>query len=453
MAPEKGDNMKSTLMMSISTMSLLAILAMPVRLAAQEQSTPHEPKPGPARYTITDLGTLEGGTFSQPFSMNRYGLVSGSSSLAEGNQHATLWLEKLKVDIGAPGLGGPNSIAFGDNQAFQSAGEAETSTSDPNGEDFCGFGTHLTCLPFLWQAGAMIQLPTLGGNNGAANAISNRGEVAGFAENSTPDPGCPAPQVLHFMPVVWQKGAIHKLPTVGGDPDGVAQQINDNGEVVGGSGTCATFNTNFFYNLVPVHALLWEKGTATDLGNLGGKTGQAGGNIAYGINNQGQVVGTSDLEGDTTFHAFLWTRKTKMQDLGTLSGDVASVSISINDAGSVVGASLDAKFNPRAFLWEKGGMTDLNTRIAGHSPLYLLTGCSINSRGEITGLGMTSTGEIHTYLATPTHRVATSESTSQDVMNRKILNDDARKLLHQHLRFGRYGVGLMAPGAPGLSDK
>ena len=437
--------MKSSMFTWIVTLSVCAPMAMPTQVVAQEQSATQEQKPDPARYTITDLGTLEGGTFSQPFSINRYGLVSGSSNLPDGNQHATLWLEKLKVDIGAPGLGGPNSIAFGDNDGFQSAGEAETSTPDPNGEDFCGFGTHLTCLPFLWQDGEMSQLPTLGGDNGVAMAISNRGEVAGFAENSTPDPGCPAPQVLHFYPVVWEKGVIHKLPTFGGDPDGVAQEINDNGQVVGGSGICATFNTNFLYNLVPVHALLWEKGKATDLGNLGGKTGQAGGNIAYDINHQGEVVGNSDLPGDTTFHAFLWTKTTRMQDLGTLSGDVASVSISINDASSVVGASLDAKFNPRAFLWEKGEMTDLNTLIAGHSPLYLLTGCSINSRGEITGLGQTSTGEIHTYLARPTHGVATSESTSPGVISPRILSDDARKLLQQQLRFGRSGARLMGP--------
>jgi len=132
-----------------------------------------------------------------------------------------------------------------------------------------------------------------------------------------------------------------------------------------------------------------------------------------------------------------------MQDLGTLSGDVASVSISISDAGSIVGASLDAKFNPRAFLWEKGVMTDLNNLVAGHSPLYLLTGCSINSRGEITGLGMTSAGQIHTYLATPTRGIATSENTSQGVISRRILSDDARKLLQQQLRLGRFGVGFM----------
>ena len=433
--------MKSQSLLSLSAW-LLAALAVPLTAAAQDTQQRTLPA---VQYTITDLGTLDGGTFSQPFFIDRYGLVSGSASLPDGTQNAVLWLNGQMKDIGAPGLGGPNSIAFVDDESSRAVGEAETSTSDPNGEDFCGFSTHLTCLPFLWQAGGMIQLPTLGGNNGVAQAISNRGEVAGFAENSTPDPGCPAPQVLHFKPVVWEKGLIHKLPTFGGDPDGVAQQINDNGEVVGGSGTCAAFNANFLYNLVPVHALLWEKGKATNLGNLGGETGQAGGNIAYDINNQGQVVGNSDLPGDTTFDAFLWTRKTGMQDLGTLSGDVASVSLSINDAGSVVGASLDANFDPRAFLWEKGVMTDLNTLIAGDSPLYLLTGCSINSRGEITGLGLTSTGETHTYLARPTHSVATSESTSQGVISPRVLSDDARNLLKQQLRFGRFGVGHMGP--------
>ncbi len=109
-----------------------------------------------------------------------------------------------------------------------------------------------------------------------------------------------------------------------------------------------------------------------------------------------------------------------MQDLGTLFGDLASNGISINDVGSVVGVSLDAKFNPPAFLWEKAVMTDLNNLVAGNSPLYLMAGCSINSRGEITGLGLNSTGEIHTYLALPTQSVAASESTSQSVIALRI---------------------------------
>ena len=144
-----------------------------------------------SRYVVTDLGTLQGGNFSQPFFINSYGLVSGSSNLAEGNQHAVLWLGKLKLDIGSPGLGGPNSIAFGDNDGLQSAGEAETSTPDPNGEDFCGFGTHLTCLPFLWREGRMIQLPTLGGNNGVAWAINSGGRSCRICGEL--DTGCRLP--------------------------------------------------------------------------------------------------------------------------------------------------------------------------------------------------------------------------------------------------------------------
>jgi hypothetical protein len=74
-----------------------------------------------------------------------------------------------------------------------------------------------------------------------------------------------------------------------------------------------------------------------------------------------------------------------------------------------------------------------------------LTACSINYRGEITGLGQTGTGEIHTYLATPTRAVAASESTSQGVISRRILSDNARKLLQQQLRYGRTGARFVGP--------
>lgn len=66
--------MKSTLLNSIWAVSLLAAVAMPIRLAAQEQSATQGQKPEPTRYIVTDLGTLEGGTSSQPFFINRYGL-------------------------------------------------------------------------------------------------------------------------------------------------------------------------------------------------------------------------------------------------------------------------------------------------------------------------------------------------------------------------------------------
>ena len=76
------------------------------------------------------------------------------------------------TDLGT--LGGPNSFAgFPLNERGEVTGEAETSTPDPFGEDFCAFGTNFVCLAFLWEDRVMTPLPTLGGNNGAANEINN----------------------------------------------------------------------------------------------------------------------------------------------------------------------------------------------------------------------------------------------------------------------------------------
>jgi probable HAF family extracellular repeat protein len=383
-----------TIMTSIAAGSLLAALAM-----AQTQ-----------RFSVTDLGAV--GPAGQPFVITNNGLVSGAAAFPDNTLHSVLWYKGRKLDIGTPGLKGPNSMAIGVNQWGQVAGEAQTLSPDPKGEDFCGFAalglpsSSTTCLPFLWQNGVMYPLPTLGGNNGAANQINNRGEVAGMAENDTPDATCPSagPQKLQFKPVVWQNGKVQELPTHPGDPDGSALAINDHGQAAGGSGNCTAFSPISLTNLLPLHALLWEDGKATDLGNLGG-TGHLNGIEAVNLNNRGQVVGNSDVKGDAYFHAFLWSRETGMRDLGTLPGDAHSAANGINDAGEVVGVSLDASFNPRAFLRQNHTMTDLNTLIPADSPLFLITACSVNSSGEIIGIAVEkSSGNVHGYRATPRPR-------------------------------------------------
>jgi uncharacterized membrane protein len=116
-------------------------------------------------YTITDLGAL--GPNGQPFVITNNGLVGGTATVGSGVLHSVLWYKGLRGDIGAPGLGGQNSVAFGANEMGKAVGGAQTSTSDPNGEDFCGFkalglpSTGTTCLPFLWQYAVTIPLPTL----------------------------------------------------------------------------------------------------------------------------------------------------------------------------------------------------------------------------------------------------------------------------------------------------
>ncbi len=427
--------MKSRILTCTTAMTLFAALAIPVGLAAQEQQEQKAEKP--QHYTVTDLGTL-GGTFGIAEGINNKGLVDGFATLpGDNNQHVFLWQNGVITDLGT--LGGPNSgnAAGGDpvpNERGEVAGVAETSTPDPLGEDTCGYGNHLTCLGFLWQDGVMTPLPTLGGNNGFADGINNRGQVVGLAENTTPlDPTCPPPQVLQFKPVIWEKGEIQELPTFPGDPVGNAVAINDRGQVVGQSFNCTGAVS---------HALLWQNGTATDLGNLGGMMFNSG----IEINNQGQVVGFSDLPGDTTGHAFLWTKDSGIQDLGTLPGDFSSIALAINQKSQVAGFSCDISGNCRAFLWQNGVMTDLNTLIPAGSPLFLVWAVGINSRGEIVGLGFQpSTGEVHAFLATPSNGDAGSESampaTPGESSERPkiVLPENVRKLLQQRLRFGGFG--------------
>jgi len=157
-----------------ATITIISALALgPALGSAQQQST--------TQYTVTDLGTL-GGSTSLAFGINQAGVVDGVATVPDGNQHAFLWYRGNIADLGT--LGGPNSIAYWVNNNNEASIQSDTSSNDPLGEDFCGFGTHLICLGALWNDGTMTALPTLGGNNGVAFTLNDRGQVVGVAENS-----------------------------------------------------------------------------------------------------------------------------------------------------------------------------------------------------------------------------------------------------------------------------
>jgi probable HAF family extracellular repeat protein len=417
--------MKLSPLMFATAMTLFAALTTSVQLAAQKQNQ------RPRRYTVTDLGTL-GGTFGSAIDVNNKGSVVGFATLpGDVESHAFLWSKGIKRDLGT--LGGPNSSAIFLNERDDVSGSAETSIPDPLGEDFCTTGNHLICLPFLWQDGLMSPLPTLGGNNGAASGINNRGQVVGVAENAKADPTCPSPpvppffSVLESKPVVWEKGEIQQeLPTIGGDPDGFVNAINDNGQAVGQTGNCTSV----------LHAVLWNKGTPSDLGTLKGLL-----LAPLGINNKGQIVGFASSPDGTDYRAFLW-RDGVATDLGTLAPDVFGLAIGINDKGQIVGDSCDEFFDCRAFLWQDGTMTELNTLVHNPSAPFLEDANSINSRGQIAGkTTVQGTLLADAYLATPRPGEAVGENDAPAVASktsprpRVVLPEDIRRVLRQRLGF------------------
>jgi probable HAF family extracellular repeat protein len=370
-----------------------------------------------ARYTVIDLGTLKGGTFSQAAYINNLGLITGVAATTDGTQHAVAWAGGQIIDLVRNGLGGPNSVALGVNVWGQAVGQAEGSSMDPNHENFCGYGTGLVCLPFLWQGGRMTPLALPGGNNGAAGPINIRGEATGIAETASHDPDCTlgkaangtGPQTLNYKAVIWEPGAGQPriLSSLAGDTVSMGFWINDNGQVAGASGTCA--NTILPPFAGGRRAVLWERdGSAHDLGNLGG-TGNPAllgiVNIAFVVNNAGQVTGASVLPGNTKINAFLWTRENGMKSLGTLVAHVNSAGLGMNDRGHVVGASIDGTLEeglPSAFLWRNGMMADLNAFLTPESPFdHLLVASAINDAEMIVGFGLTKTGDVHGFLAIP----------------------------------------------------
>jgi probable HAF family extracellular repeat protein len=443
---EKISAWKSALRQTGSLGLAIAVCFSPVR--AQDTAEHKQSHSKHTMYRITDLDA-SGSPFSQGFYVNQFGAVGGIELLPDGNQHAFIWKHGTAEDLGT--LGGNNRAIFGSpNSQGQAAGEAETSTHDPQGEDFCGFGTHLTCSAVLWESGkdgkgAFSPLPTLhGGVNSQGTWLTNFAEIAGASENGKKDASCPSGvnQVQEFKPVVWFKpfswfaAQIFELPTPKGDPDGIALSINDKGHVVGTTGSCGPFNPNQFTNISatsPEHAVLWKDGKMIELKSLGGLFA----NTAFAINNLDQVVGVSDVEGDANFKGFLWENG-KTTALEPLNGDTNSVALGINHSGQIVGLSLDANFAPSgAILWENGNVIDLSTLATSDSNIVPLAGEWINAKGEIAGWGLDAAGDIHAFLAVP---VCDGDEQPHANRPRIHMSSDSQREIMKHIRMGKSGL-------------
>ncbi len=425
--------MKPRKWMSLTGMALLAALAIPVQLAAQN-----------TRYKLVDVGTLGGPNsfLSGPGLqiLNRRGTLAGFGNTATPNpnpgcfvpfnapdcfvENPFVWQNGAVATL--PVLpGGTNGQTDGISSSGLIDGWSENGLIDP-----------MIGLPeshaVLWTKDhQIIDLGTVtGGTESLAIANNSRGQVVGFSNNDVPDPfsflGLPT-QTRAFL---WQNGAMQDLGTLGG-PDALAQEVNERGQVAGFSYT----------STMAIDPFLWDNGAMTDLGTLGGTFASQN-----GLNNRGQVVGFMNLAGDVNKHGFLWDQGS-LVDLGTLGGNNSEANF-ISDSGAIVGrADVPGSQSHHAFLWKNGVMTDLglvapgpcstgkgvnskdqvlvdtgicgvgggppgfsehgqpmvdiNTLVLPGSGLVVVDTFDINERGEIAGLGALPNGDVHAVVLVP----------------------------------------------------
>ena len=135
--------------------------------------------------------------------------------------------------------------------------------------------------------------------------------------------------------------------------------------------------------------------SVTDLGTLGG-SGSAG----YGVNNNGQVTGSSRIASGQG-RGFLYDKTDGMIDIGALGGDF-STGRDINNLGQVTGAVVNGDGEQHGFGFDEvNGMTTFDTLGLNYSELTgaFSDGNSINDNGLVAGISTLNASNMqHAFL-------------------------------------------------------
>jgi probable HAF family extracellular repeat protein len=344
---------------------------------------------------VIDLGALPGENLSsgatQISANGRF--ISGVSDNGTSDPltgattewRAVIWTSEGHIHNLGTLPGGTESFAFDVNSRGDVIAASNNTVPDP----FSMFGWGTQTRTLLVQDGFMRDIGTLGGPDAVALTINERGQITGQSYiNSAPNvdnsPSCP-PGVPAQNPYLWDKGRMIDIGTLGGTC-GFPNRLNNRGQVVGDS---------YLADNQTVRPFFWDRGVLTDIGTLGGPTGQA-----LDLSDSGLVVGTADLA-DGTHHAFVW-QDGVMTDVGVVPGDLCSNGRAVNSRGQAIGTSTDCMGTvEHMFLWENGSIHDLTAMILPGSDIDVFEAWDMNDRGEIAAIGVLPNGDQHAVLLVP----------------------------------------------------
>ena len=334
----------------------------------------------PVKYAIVEIPTL-GGTENFGYAINDRGDVVGlSRNAGDTSDDAFLFSSRVVTSLRPLNGSPPQDI----NMRRQIATGAY--------ED----GVYVPAM-FDRRTGRMMTLGSLGGVsgggfNGTALSLNDRGQVVGYSYVDS----------LNRHAFLYSDGIMTDLGSFGGYSAAVA--INGRGEIAGfSSETVDGF----------AHAFVFRDGVMTEINPFGGPNNESS---ARGINDRGQVVGEGLLASGDAFNGFIYFEGA-ITNIGTLHGGRNSYAFAINQQGQVVGIADQpyddvcrdpdsgayvpcVTFIERAFVYEDGVMTSLNSLIAPDSGWDLVWALDINRRGQITGIGLRN-GKFRAYLMSP----------------------------------------------------
>ncbi len=344
------------------------------------------PSPQPPHYRVTDLGVELRTGESGPAGINEAGDIAGTLEASPtSGEHRAFLFHRGKITL----LSGLDLRAAALNNHGQVACFSRSAA-------------------FLWEKGRLrplTPLPSLfGGFGGRAGdvhvtGLNDEGQVIGnvFGLDGV------------FQPFLWQDGGF-----AGGFPQRSDQltpfppfrfeprAINDRGQIAGfthGSRILGQSATG----------ILWDGGKVRE-------TASGAAVFPYALNNRGQMAGMMYV--GTNTHAFSWDGSGPVTDLGTAGGS-RSEAAALNDQGQIVGTAdiqyeethgLDSVHwgGPQAILWQGGLSYNLNGLLPTGSGWILERAVAINGRGCIVATGHRSRdgrsmeGLTRMFLLTPT---------------------------------------------------
>lgn len=328
----------------------------------------------PPQYQIFDIGVLQAGDVaSQGFGVSAGGIAVGRSvQTINGGSEAFTWTQGGGI-AGLPNLAGRNFAVS--NSANDSGIVVGTAATSLNGN---------SRLPVVWDNGVVSQLPLPPGQTlGDANSVNASTVAVGSVGAGSDQRG-----------VIFSGGnaTIITQTTPGGSFFLTAFGINDSGRIVGQGidPLNAARNVGIVYDI--------GQSAAFEVGALPGFNGA----LAFGVSNNGYVVGSSMLNQGSGL-PFIWSKVNGMVAVPLASGTSQGNARAVNSNGWVVGTDSSAFAIP--FLYDGANTYRLADLIPPGSGWDLSTNTSssadgISENGIIVGTGVHN-GEIHAYAMAP----------------------------------------------------